>query len=94
MLASFSDEQCLRYRHYSKAFSTAASNLEAMKTAVAPTVALRNRAEKGYQHWVGAHSDVFYEAPPVADPAPHQALPALLKALSLQRPSWRSPRSS
>ena len=47
MLANFSDEQCLRYRHYSEAFYTAASNLEAMKTAVVSTVAPRDRTEQG-----------------------------------------------
>ena len=47
LLANITDEQCLCYRHYSKAFSTVAFNLEVMKTAVASTVALRDRAERG-----------------------------------------------
>ena len=47
MLANFIDEQCLCYRHYSEAFYTVASNLEAMKTAVVSTVAPRDRTEEG-----------------------------------------------
>ena len=47
MLANFIDEQCLCYRHYSEASYTVASNLEVMNTAVASTVALRDRTEKG-----------------------------------------------
>ena len=37
-----------------------------MNTAVAPTVALRNRAEKGYEGWVSAQNDFTDEAPPAA----------------------------
>ena len=47
MLANVTDEQCLCFRHSSKAFSIAAFKLEAMKTAVVPTVALRDRTEQG-----------------------------------------------
>ena len=45
MLANVTDEQCLCFRHSSKAFSIAAFKLEAMKTAVVPTVALRDRTD-------------------------------------------------
>ena len=37
MLVSITDEQCLRFRHKSKAFYTTALKLEVMKTAVVPT---------------------------------------------------------
>ena len=37
MLTSITDEQCLRFRHTSKAFYTTALKLEVMKTAVVPT---------------------------------------------------------
>ena len=37
-----------------------------MKTAVAPTVALRGRAEKGYEGRVGAQDDFTDEALPAA----------------------------
>ena len=37
MLANVTDEQCLRFRHKSKAFYTTALKLEVMKTAVVPT---------------------------------------------------------
>ena len=43
-----------------------ASNLEAMKTAVAPTVALRGRAEKGYEGRVSVQNDFTDEALPAA----------------------------
>ena len=66
MLANFIDEQCLCYRHYSEAFFTVASNLEVMKTAVASTVALRDRAEKGYEGRVSAQDDFTDEALPAA----------------------------
>ena len=41
MLTSITDEQCLRFRHTSKAFYTTALKLEVMKTAVVPTAHCR-----------------------------------------------------
>ena len=65
--------QCLCYRHYFEAFFAVVSNPEAMKIAVAPTVALRDRAEKGYEGRVSAQDDFINEALPataaVADAA-------------------------
>ena len=43
MLAHITDVQCLCFR---QAFYKAASELEAMKTAVVPTVTLRDRTDK------------------------------------------------
>ena len=40
-LTIITDEQCLRFRHKSKAFHTTALKLEVMKTAVVPTAHCR-----------------------------------------------------